>query len=164
MSFQEGAWLATIFTAVAAWWSLYNAHRKAREDAQLSLYVQLTQRIFEIDRIFIEHPEFRPFFYGGDILRREDEAFQKDGLKIKALADYMLDFFSTLQELEPKLKKGSPSWKEWDDYIESCFDTSPFLCIHFEANAKWYEKGLMDKYSPIGKRNHTRIQEQQKAL
>jgi hypothetical protein len=171
MDIQQASWWAITVSATVGCATFVLSYCKAREEAkkdqnqkQLSLYVHLTQRVFEIDRIFIEHSEFRPYFYDCKILGKNDCVLKGDGfLKISALAEYILDFFSNLQELEPKLNAGSPSWKEWNDFIESGFATSPFLCAYFERNAKWYEQGLRDKYDPIGKRNHALIQRQHEA-
>jgi hypothetical protein len=129
------------------------------DGVKLSLYVNITQRIFEIDRIFIEHPTLRPFFYDGTIVTPNN-----DKPRITALAEYILDFYSTLQEHESKIKDASPSWAEWTGYIEDGFKRSPFLCCYFLQRAYWYEPGLAELLNPIAKQNDALIKQQRAVL
>lgn len=158
--------------AIAAFtlWKLLSDRKKdkaelVRKDAEhadgikLSLYVNITQRIFEIDRIFIEHPLLRPFFYDGVIVTPIH-----DMPRITALAEYILDFYSTLQEHEKRIGDASPSWVEWTGYIKDGFQRSPFLCCYFAEHSYWYEPGLSGIFNPIAKQNDTKIKEQRAAL
>ncbi|MBB5501236.1 hypothetical protein [Paraburkholderia sp. MM5384-R2] len=82
-----------------------------------------------------------------------------------AVAEYILDFYSTIQEHERLLTSQKiPSWDEWKSFIADGFRDAPFLCHYFEQNASWYEEGLMKIYGPVARERQELIIRQRSAL
>jgi hypothetical protein len=151
-SISDGASIATIIGAVVAVVALLATILLARKDAlrrdrelstekKMALYIDVTQRVFDIDGLFIQHPDLRCYFYEEELVKPNQNLN-----RITALAEYILDFYSILQEHERLLSDSTPSWKEWNAYIADGFRSSPYLCHYFSKNKGWYEEGLLRIY------------------
>lgn len=138
---------------------LENATNLQATELKLAQYINITQRVFDLDHLFVNNSGLRKYFY--------DEALvdtSADVQLITAVTEYILDFYSTLQEHERLLSDSSPSWQEWNVYIEDGFRGSPFLCHYFEQNADWYEEGLMTLYKKVAKEKQNKVRKQRALL
>jgi hypothetical protein len=147
----------TVLVSLVVFWKTY---RQAGEhhvgSYKLSQYIAITQRVFDVDMMFIRNSELRPYFYESKIVTRDCNIQQ-----ITAVAEYILDFYSTLQEHELLLASQQiPSWAEWTSYISDGFHGAPFLCDYYERNKSWYEEGLMRIYEPVREEQKKLISQQ----
>ena len=130
-----------------------------RESLELTQYIHITQRVFDLGNLFIEHPLLRKYFYEDGIVDSTE-----DVQKITSLAVYILDFYSTLQEAKALLTEALPSWEEWNRYIEDGFRRSPYLCYYFEQHMPWYDQSLAAIYNKVAIDRQEIIRKQRTAL
>ena len=113
--------------------------RYALQSVEGSIYSNITAQSLAEDEIFINHPELRPYFYAGKELEPNDPLKHQ----VHATAEYMLDFFDSL---ESQLKKYPSLWihekREWEANIIDQFAWSPVLCHYLDANRNWYSEEL----------------------
>ena len=82
--------------AVTALWVTNNISRKHHvESLKLSQYIAITQRVFDVDMLFVKNPDLRSYFYESKLVTTSCNIQQ-----ITAIAEYILDFYSTIQEHE----------------------------------------------------------------
>ncbi|MBB5467979.1 hypothetical protein OKW30_002483 [Paraburkholderia sp. Clong3] len=129
------------------------------KEMNLGHYINITQRVFDLGHLFIDHPHLRKYFYDNAVVDSSE-----DIEKITSFTEYILDFFSSIQEHERLLGDGTPSWKEWNEYISDFFGRSPFLCVYFAERASWYEPGLFEIFRPVGRSQEELIKKQRSAL
>ena len=113
--------------------------RYALQSVEGSIYSNITTQSLAEDEIFINHPELRPYFYAGKELEPNDPLKHQ----VHATAEYMLDFFDSL---ESQLKKYPSLWihekREWEANIVDQCAWSPVLCHYLDANRNWYSEEL----------------------
>ena len=111
----------------------------ALQSVEGSIYSNITTQSLAEDEIFINHPELRPYFYGGKELEPNDPLKHQ----VHAAAEYILDFFDSL---ESQLKKYPSLWihekREWEANIVDQCAWSPVLCHYLDANRNWYSEEL----------------------
>jgi hypothetical protein len=111
----------------------------ALQSVEGSIYSNITSQSLAEDKIFIDNPELRPYFYEGKMLEPNDPL----KYKIWATAEYVLDFFDSL---ESQLKKYPNLWihekREWEANIVDQFAWSPELCRYLDATRDWYSQEL----------------------
>jgi hypothetical protein len=155
-----GATISALVALTALWVTHIQSSRHHAESYKLSQYIAVTQRVFEVDMLFIRNPALRPYFYESEIVTVDCNIQQ-----ITAIAEYILDFYSTLQEHERLLvSQNIPSWEEWRSFIKDGFHDAPFLCDYYEQNSSWYEEGLMQIYRPVGHERRELISRQRAAI
>ena len=164
MSNETIAAAAAVFSALIAVLATVVTFHQTRkhhaESMKLSQYIAITQRVFDVDMLFILNPKLRPYFYECRVVDQRADVQQ-----ITAIAEYILDFYSTVQEHERLLTSlETPSWTEWRVFIADGFRGSPFLCSYFEQNAAWYEDGLMEIYRPVARERQEIVLRQRDAL
>jgi hypothetical protein len=114
---------------------------QASASLQAASYQSIANNTLELDKIFIDKPELRPYFYYG----RDINQNEKDYDLVMAVAEFLIDFFdSTLTQLEimPKDKQlDMPAWKK---YFSDSFANSPALCKRLQRNPNWYRPNLIE--------------------
>jgi hypothetical protein len=92
------------------------------------------------DQMFVDAPELRPYFYHGKLLTDNDPLREK----VKAAAEYLLDYFDSQAT---QLKKYPNLWRSekdaWEANIVDQFAWSPVLCWYLEVNKEWWSDELM---------------------
>jgi len=117
---------------------------KATENMQASMYATIATHTFEMDRLFIEHPNLRPYFYGGKDIDEKD----KDYDLVIAIAEHQLDYFdATWTQLGyiPDDADKEEDRETWNRYFLDSFANSPILCKRFNMNRSWYMNSLAQK-------------------
>jgi hypothetical protein len=113
--------------------------RYAVESAKSQVFGLVTTYSLEADNLFINHPEFRPYFYQGRDIEATDPLYHK----LLGAAEYLLDYFDSL---ETHLKKYPDLWfseeKTWEANTMDMFAWSPILCRYLEATKAWYSEDL----------------------
>lgn len=123
------ALLASIASAVYT-------YRQARRTLKVTTYQGATDLTLQLDQVFIEHPELRPYFYesrpapepggGDDILRS----------RVLAAAEYALDIFECIWDhRDTYADTDKDSWREW---IGDMLASSPVCTALYLQNVDWY--------------------------
>ena len=102
--------------------------------------IPLKTQQLEIDKLFIDRPHLRKYFYEGEhmIDSRSDEYVQ-----VTATSEYILDHLSGV--ISQKTSDGKPLVSTiWREYIKDGFANSPALCSTLEKHKHWYPKELWD--------------------
>lgn len=137
----------------------------AKRQMKMVVYATVTDRVFSVNQLFINHPEFRRYFYGKEHPVRTPNS-QNDYERIVSVAEYILDFSSSILEHKELLEEkkvrnpkpgsgstsGQISWGEWEKYIEDIMENSPVLCRLLLEKREWYEDNLW-KLSPLNRQN-----------
>jgi hypothetical protein len=105
-----------------------------------TVYETASGRGFALDKIFIDNPELRPYFYSGKDIGEDDPCFDK----VVAVADFILDFMDYIV-LQPQHFAQIFSPKSWEPWMKDMFANSPVLCGRLqEVEGRWHSKALAD--------------------
>jgi hypothetical protein len=103
---------------------------------------------------FIQRPELRPFFYGGET--SPDPNVQTSA---RALAELFLDVFelffidAPVTQYLPWAKKSSEERQKWENYMADMFERSSVMCPLLKETSNWYATGLLEfAVKPCSKR------------
>jgi hypothetical protein len=107
----------------------------------LSTWSTVSSQGMEIDKVFIEQPEFQKYFFSGATIDRRDTNFEK----ASAISIMLLDYIDSVLVFLNYLPSEGDSRKEtfierdtWDRYFASLFRNSPLLCQTLEENKGVY--------------------------
>lgn len=105
-----------------------------------SVYQTITTQEMEFDRLFVENPKLRPYFFSGLEIKEGDP----DYAKAESIADYELDFFDSAKGRLRLLERVGydANMTAWDRYIDDSFANSPILCKRLERLGAWYGESL----------------------
>jgi hypothetical protein len=101
-------------------------------------YQSITTELLELHKLYLEHPELRPYFRGGRDIRPDDPNYGPT----LVLAEYQLDFFDSFwvqsEQMPNILDRGGPEWQSWLAYMRDSFALSPIMCRHLDSIKSWY--------------------------
>ena len=112
------------------------AYRHGRRTLKVTTYHGATDLTLQLDQVFIEHPELRPFFYEGRPL--PDPGSEGDTLRhrVLAAAEYALDIFECIWDHRDTYDdKDKESWRAW---IGDMLASSPTCSDLYTTNRDWY--------------------------
>jgi len=135
--------------------TLYLMNRQTRmSDRELkeNLLVPLKTQQLELDKLFVERPHLRKYFYNGEIIS-EDKS--DEYAQAAAVAEYMLDHFAAV--MSHTTTEGKPLISTiWREYMKDCFAHSPILCTTLEKYGRWYPGELSNiKKEALNNRSET---------
>jgi hypothetical protein len=127
----------------------------AKEQTQLQRTQSVMDQMLELDKLFIEHPDLRPYFYEGQEIRQGDQdelnggqevkgeretpvAFKKRYQRVLAIADFQLDFFDLFLNQSESLILSQEDKENWLSYITDSFAKSPVMCQRLNSVKSWY--------------------------
>ena len=119
---------------------LYRQIRMSDRELKENLLIPLKTQQLEIDKLFIERPHLRKYFYDGVIIGGDtsDEYAQ-----VSATAEYILDHFAFV--LLHTTAEGEPLTSTiWREYMKDSFGHSPALCSTLERHQHWYSPELLN--------------------
>jgi hypothetical protein len=125
--------------------SLFFLWQQTREQTvatRASIYQNFTTMMIDIDRYFVEHPQFKPYFYGG----AEITPAHPDYARVVTIAEMLMDFMDFVLIHKPHLK--NYPWHKWEKYFKFIYDSSPVLRKYFVENPDWYGKDLGYIFEP----------------
>jgi hypothetical protein len=115
-------------------------------DVSTSTYLQTYGWTMEIDKIFIEKPNLKPYFMGGDSLKNKADT---NCAKVEAVAEYMLDGFDAVLNNTSYFKIDPETGKDWEKTVSDYFRRSPDLRERFENERDLFGKHLNNVYDSI---------------
>ncbi len=130
---------------IVSLWLLYRQTSIFNRQLMESLTHSITNYSLEISRLFLIHPDLRPYFFGGKAIAED----HPDYLRAEAVAEVILDIFWTMMS-EAKRIRGSEyavkeSREQWGAYVDSCFATSPILASFLTKRKDWYGPELYSR-------------------
>lgn len=105
------------------------------ESLRTSIYTEMSNWTFELDKTFLSHPELRPYFYSGKAIDEQKDA----GLYSLAIsvAELESDTMDSILELGEHFPAGAPN-QGWQFWMEDTFNRSPIICKYLEDNRGQY--------------------------
>ena len=125
--------------------------RYSGQSVESNVFGIVTNQSLAEDQMFVNAPELRPYFYHGKLITDTDPLAEK----VKAAAEYLLDYFDSQAT---QLAKYPNLWRSekdaWEANIIDQFAWSPVLCWYLEVNKTWWSDEL---YALKGKGEDKRI-------
>jgi hypothetical protein len=130
-----GTWFSGILIAgslIFVW--VQTRHSKEQTlGAQLANYHNLYLMWFTVDRVFIEHPEMRPYFYD----RAEISAAPADiRLRLDAVSHMIFDCFDDVYHHLEHLPQSTS--QAWSVFMKDLYKHTPYLKDFLQKNEQWY--------------------------
>jgi hypothetical protein len=127
------------FTAVIV--SIRTAREQmANSAAQTRLQVRdrTLGNMLALDRVFLDHPELRPYFYDGKDLDKSDPRFAQ----VEAVAEMHLDVFDYALNYRLQFPNEYHFPEGHESFIREMLAQSPVMRRHLEKKAAWYSPEL----------------------
>lgn len=124
--------LALLVSIVAAFFTNFMYRRELKNQGY-----QLAMSMFiDVDKVFIEYPDARPYFYdGSNPAAVEDLTMQN---RVIAIAEMMLDICELVTDTRLGLKRGDED--SWNDWVLGCLASSPAMLTHLTENPDWHPR------------------------
>jgi hypothetical protein len=117
-----------------------------RRSVQRDTYQKAYETVYDLDRHFLEHPELKPYFYGGQVVDAAADAVTR--AKVESTAEWISDFFDNIYY---NIKSGpDEDWTAWESYIQETFRRSPALRDYLRAHRDWYSAELVGALDALG--------------
>ena len=128
---QAVAGAAALVVVLSVWVALRQLRFQARSN-HFAVYDGFTRLVMDTDRVFIEYPEMRKYFYD----REPPPTDAVELARALAIAELMTDFMDHVAE---HIDEMDPSaWEEWEAYFKDLRDQSPILDSFVSENREWY--------------------------
>ncbi len=129
--------LSIVLSLCALGFTCYQT-RLSRNAVTAQLWQNLTQPGNDITRLFIDHPNLRPYFYKAKPIDQSDPNFDA----VMAVSEMYLDFIESFSDdyvlFLPGMAENGESRLLWDRYFKDLFTSSPALCAYAKEKQHWY--------------------------
>lgn len=118
--------------------------RLGTKNMQASMYGTIATQTLEMDRIFIESPTLRPYFYDKRDIKKDHKRTYDLAM---AVAEHYLDAFDAIQTQLGYIPEDPDTPEDrdtWNNFFADSFANSPALCRRINKNRPWYMKQLKD--------------------
>jgi hypothetical protein len=140
---------AIVFTLILTTLSLFYVGRQTKmltNSSKAQTWQGLMQPGNEILKIFVEHPELRPYFYEGKVIKRDDEEYSQ----VMTVSEMFLDFIDSFHDDYvydlPGMDANGETRHFWEQYFKDLFASSPALRDFLSEKQKWYPKSSFLRY------------------
>jgi hypothetical protein len=96
--------------------------------------------VLELHRVFLNHPELRPYFFEGKDIKETDPLYPQ----VEAVADMHLDVFAYNLDYRLVFPDGWRTPEGYKDYIRSRLALSPVMRRRLEQKADWFSPHLQE--------------------
>lgn len=121
---------------------------KTTTNMKASMYATMTAQTLEMNKIFLQHPDLRPYFYDKkDLSEVPDKDIHHTHHRIMIVAEYQLDYFDLLMtqlDYIPTDEDSEEDKANWNKYFADSFANSPALCKRISLNPDWYMTRLVN--------------------
>lgn len=139
----------TLVVIIAGLYFAWDQAKQFNASQNLSNWSDVSARTFEIDKVFVENPEFRQYFLDGADIARDNKDYPKASAIAELLLDY-LDSFTSLLDYNQGLLSNNILQKEaWNHYFTVSFTKSPLLCRRLIADPLNYGVKLRQTGIPL---------------
>lgn len=142
--------VAAVLALIAVFYALRQWQESQRQTVLLTnanmatVYQHVAAMMLEINRYFLEHPEWKPYFYDGEEVPGRMDKRERE--QIETLAEMFADFIDLISVLEQTTESHSATarrhWAEWYTYVESVVETSPCLREFVSRRESWYDQKM----------------------
>jgi hypothetical protein len=112
--------------------------RTAKIQTQALTTQSVMNQLLQLDNLFINNPELRPYFYYGKEISEGDKNYDK----ALAVAEFQLDFFDSYLTQSEYLTLRAEERQNWEKYIVDSFSNSPIMCMRLKDAPGWYSAKL----------------------
>jgi hypothetical protein len=134
--------LATYVACVVAIGAAFVAGRQAAAASRQSSYSAISSMLQDMNRIFIDHPKLRPYFFGVPLKTHLPTGDDKE--RLGATTFYLLNLYEAIWSLEPQM--GEDERKAWREYIKSQVEANSILSNKYHEDPNLYPN--LEKVSP----------------
>lgn len=142
-SIAEG--VVSIVTLITILISLYLVLRQTQEMTEQSAasvhatisstYQAISSQAIEINRIFFDHPDLKPYFYD-NVPPPEDPLLRA---KLESLAEIHMDFMDmALVQVETRPPEVDIPFEVYETYFRQILETSPVMREYYKGYRLWY--------------------------
>ena len=129
----------------------YDQARQFNQNQNLSNWSDVSARTYEVDRVFVDNPEFQKYFLDGVDVTPGDKDYPK-ALSIAVLVLDYLDSFNVLLDYNHDLiSDGILQQEAWKHYFSQSFTKSPLLCRTLMSDPESYGPQLRNTGIPLCK-------------
>lgn len=112
---------------------------RMQEQTELAINDTFYAKSFEIQRLFVDHPELWPYFFYGREATPDIDAETATRLEVVGLMT--LDYFDMIEMIyREELRMNEKDVAGTHDYMRHVIDQSPVLRNVFERHRSWYPK------------------------
>jgi hypothetical protein len=116
--------------------------RHMARSTRASVYQTVADQMMSIDRLFVERPELRPYFYGNEPPPSEG----LDRERVTAATELFVDFMDNVATQAPHMPEYLSG--PWAKYFREVASTSPSIRSFWRANRDWYDDSLQRILDP----------------
>jgi hypothetical protein len=109
-----------------------------------SVYQAMNDNMLLINRLFIDRPLLRPYFYGKQELTDESPEERE---RVEATAELFINFIDNVLTQMPLLPSNLAD--PWRTYFVSVTTSSPVLCEFWERRREWYSEEMRALLDPL---------------
>ena len=109
-----------------------------------SVYQAMNDNMLQINRLFIDRPLLRPYFYGKQELTDESPEERE---RIEATAELFINFIDNVLTQMPLLPSNLAD--PWQTYFGSVTTSSPVLREFWERRREWYSEEMRALLDPL---------------
>jgi hypothetical protein len=109
-----------------------------------SVYQAMNDNMLQINRLFVDRPSLRPYFYAGQELNHESSEERE---RVEATAELFINFIDNVLTQMPLLP--SSLAQPWRTYFASVTTSSPVLCDFWKRRREWYSEEMRALLDPL---------------
>lgn len=117
-----------ILTLLMIWRQAQYTHHAAMSQ----VYQNTANDFANVQRYFMENPEYRPYFYDGKSL----DTFDPEHVRVSAIAEFFLDAVHNLT-IHRRYMQEYP-WHVWERSLRDIYSKSPILQQFLHDHPDWY--------------------------
>ena len=140
--------LGTIVYVLQQTREMSKQNRIGAKSALISVYKEISSVMLEIDKMFLEYPDLRKYFYDGAVLRKKTRKYNQ----ALSIAEWFLDFmdmFVVMGKAAPEHPGVSLPWQDWNVFFREIYSTSPIIREYWAAHCNWYNETLAQIFEDL---------------
>jgi hypothetical protein len=109
-----------------------------------SVYQAMNDNMLQINRLFVDRPSLRPYFYGKQELKDESSEERE---RVEATAELYINFIDNVLTQMPLLPSNLA--QPWRTYFASVTTSSPVLSEFWKRHREWYSEEMRALLDPL---------------
>ncbi|PYS93611.1 MAG: hypothetical protein DMF64_04220 [Acidobacteria bacterium] len=139
-------WITTILVVISIL-LVWKQIRDLKTSVENQTYQSVYQTEFDIHRYFLEHPEYRPYFY--DKKTPAPDLDESERIKLDTLTEWVCDFFDDVYQQRDTMTPDT--FSKWRQFMKDIYQRSPILQAFIEKPGKrWYPEDFIDDIKKPG--------------
>jgi hypothetical protein len=126
--------VGTLPVLVVGLFFAYDQANKLTASIDSAAWYNVTNQEFALDKLFIDNPSTRKYFYDDVAIQRGDPLYDS----VAATAEYMLDFIDTYFSSAQYMQPDTSDPDLWRHYFTHIFSNSPITCEILDARSDEY--------------------------